>query len=164
MPDDSGFLGLVDPDAYVTFVNEDWTLDQLFEHFRSEMSKQTLLLWATGIENFWRVEITTDATSPRPPGFRHVSGPIRVTAGRLLLVNYETLTMAAQFADVALPEPHLADLLVDVPSGDHSCQIIQAIDPDADDDIDDTTHFILTLTTGQAHAPWSSPAWFHQDW
>ena len=76
VPDDSGFLGLVDLDAYVTFVSEDWTLEQLFAHFSAEMRKRTLLLWGTGAENTWSVEITNRTGSPRPSGFRSTSGPI----------------------------------------------------------------------------------------
>jgi hypothetical protein len=163
--DDSGFLGVVDPDAYATYVSKDWTLEQLFGHFRSEMEKRTLLLWGTGMECIWRVEITDFAGSSRPSGFRRASGPIRVTEGRLLLVNYETLTMAAQFADVSLPEQHLTELLVDVPSGDYTCEITQLDDPDMmGDDSGGATDFILKLTPGRGHAPWSTPVWFERDW
>jgi hypothetical protein len=162
VPDDSGFLGVVDPDAYVTFVHEDWTLEQLFGHFRAELGKRTLLLWGTGAENSWPVEVTTG--SPRQSGFRRTTGPIRVTGGRLLVVNYETLTMAAESADVTLPEPHLADLLVTVPSGDYACEIIQVNDPESDAAFEDVTQFIVGLTLGQAPDPWSDPAWFQPDW
>lgn len=164
VPDDSGFLGVVDPDAYATFVSENWTLEQLFGHFRSEMSKRTLLLWGTGMENTWHVEVTDSANSSRLSGFRRTSGPIRVTRGRLLPVNYETLTMAAQFAHVSLPEPYLADLLVDVPSGDYACEITQLDEPDTSDDgSGDAAGFVLKLTPGQEHEPWSAPAWFEFD-
>jgi hypothetical protein len=52
VPDVSGFLGLVDPDAWLMFVAR--TLDQVFAHFRSEMGKRTLLVWATGLSTTWR--------------------------------------------------------------------------------------------------------------
>ncbi|WP_215541682.1 hypothetical protein [Amycolatopsis sp. CA-230715] len=158
--DDSGFLGLIDPDAYLPFVGEDWTLEQLFARFRTEMGKRALLLWGTGAEGTWRVEVATGA---RPPGFRSTAGPIRVTGGRLLLVNYETLTMAAQFADVSLPEPHLADLLLTVPNGDYACEITQVHDPEAEY-ASDGADFVVALTAGVTPAPWSAPAWFQQTW
>jgi hypothetical protein len=43
--DDSGFLALVDPDAYESFVAEDWSLEQLIEHFKGEMAQGRLLIW-----------------------------------------------------------------------------------------------------------------------
>ncbi len=116
------------------------------------------------MENTWHVEVTDSANSSRLSGFRRTSGPIRVTRGRLLPVNYETLTMGAQFAHVSLPEPYLADLLVDVPSGDYACEITQLDDPDtSDDDSGDAAGFVLKLTPRQEHESWSAPAWFEFD-
>lgn len=161
VPDDSGFLGIVDPSAYSTFVAEDWTLDQLFDHFQSEMAKRRMLLWATAMEDIWLVEVTNSAVSSQLPAFRRTSGPIQVTAGKLLLVNYETLTMVAQFTDVSLPEPHLADLLVDVPNGQYACEITQFDDPD-DDEREHPRGFLLRLVPDQESEPWNAPAWFQR--
>jgi hypothetical protein len=36
--DDSGFLALVDPQAYEGFVDEDWELEELIDRFRREMA------------------------------------------------------------------------------------------------------------------------------
>ena len=47
------------------------------------------------------------------------------TKGRLLVTNYESLTMAAQFKDVTLPEPHQSDLLIEVPAGSYRCRVVQ---------------------------------------
>src|SRR5688572_5144628 len=102
--DDSGFLAVVVPATYSTFVDSDWQLDQLFDHFRQQMAQQSLLIWGTGLEGFWRVEVRFQESSLQ--GFREVSGPLRVVGGAVLLTNYESLTMAAQFADVRLPQKH----------------------------------------------------------
>jgi hypothetical protein len=161
--DDSGFLALVDHHAYQGFVDADWTHDRLWTHFRAAMAERSLLLWGTGREDVWTVDIVVDGPAP-PAGFRRTIGPIRVTAGQLHLVNYESLTMAAQFDDVRLPERHLQDLVFDVPTGTYGCEIVQLDDPDGDfEDLDGDRRtvpdFVLSLTTGRAVEPWREPAW-----
>ena len=55
--DDSGFLALVDPDAYRGFVTKNWELDDLLARFKAEMSGRRLLIWGTGCENTWSVRV-----------------------------------------------------------------------------------------------------------
>jgi hypothetical protein len=43
--DDSGFLALVVPAAYETFVSSDWTLDQILAHFKTQMARHSLRLF-----------------------------------------------------------------------------------------------------------------------
>ncbi|GAB3986313.1 hypothetical protein V1634_06010 [Plantactinospora veratri] len=162
--DDSGFLGLVDHHVYQGFVNKDWTYESLFGHFCAAMEQRSLLLWGTGRENDWTVEVIVGDLVEQP-GFRRAAGPIRVTAGQLHLVNYESLTMAAQFDDVRLPEPHRQDLVFEVPTGIYRCEVNQLDDPDVDleDDPDRSRpHFLLTLTAGRQAEPWRTPPW-HDD-
>jgi hypothetical protein len=49
--DDSGFLAIIDPDAYRGFVHADWTWETIKEHFRREMRERHLLIgppaWST---------------------------------------------------------------------------------------------------------------------
>jgi cold shock CspA family protein len=155
--DDSGFLALVDQHAYRGFVGPEWTYDSLFAHFREAMAAKTLLLWGTGREELWTVEVVVDEPAPAA-GFRRATGPIRVSAGQLHLTNYESLTMAAQFPDVRLPEPHLSDLVIDLPAGDYRCEIVQLHDPD-DDEPGDSVDFVLALTRGGQGDPWPDPPW-----
>lgn len=146
--DDSGFLALVDHHAYPGFVDRNWTYDALFAHFRAAMERRFLLLWETGGEDSWTVEVVVDGPAA-PTGFRRTTGAIRVTAGQLHLVNHESLTMAAQFDHVRLPEPHLRDLVFDLPNGEYGCEIVQLDDPDADSDhgpVRDRPHFVVRLT------------------
>jgi len=92
-----------------------------------------------------------------------VTGPIRVTAGQLQVTSYDSLAMAAQFDDVRLPEPHLAALIIDLPSGTYGCEIAQLVDPEADyGDPRPEPDFVLTLTTAQNPTPWRRPPW-HED-
>ncbi|MEU2126435.1 hypothetical protein [Nocardia niwae] len=97
MTDDSGFLGLVDPHAYTAFVGENWTLERLFERVESEMRQRTMLLWGTGGEERWRIDLSDSPVDPRLPIIRQIAGPITVTRGELVVVNLDTVTMAAQF-------------------------------------------------------------------
>jgi hypothetical protein len=158
--DDSGFLALLDPDAYAGFVSEEWTYASIFEHFSKAMSKRSLLLWGTGQENTWTVEVVVGEPAP-PQGFRRATGPIRVTGGRLYLANYEALTMAAQFADTHLPESHDRHLSFEVPAGDWHCEIVQMQDPDLDEVVEPTLpDFVLALTpSGGGEHAWLGPVW-----
>ena len=95
--DDSGFLGLIDPAAYQSFVGEDWTLEQIAARFKTQMAERRLLLWATGREDVWRVRIVLAPSEAS--GFQELVGPIVSSSGNLLLTSYDSLTMAAQFRD-----------------------------------------------------------------
>jgi hypothetical protein len=151
--DDSGFLAIIDPDSYQGFVAEDWTYEALLEHFTHEMQRRSLLIWATS-EDGGTWTVTTDA--PSQTG-RSVTGSIVSTKGRLCITNYESLSMAAQFADVVLPEPHMADLLFDVEVGTLECTVTQI----HDDDRVPGPHFAISLTpAGAAGEAWTRPAWY----
>lgn len=156
--DDSGFLALVDHHAYPGFLGGDWTYDTLFAHFRAAMAERSLLLWETGREDEWSVDVRIDQPAP-DGGFRRTVGPIRVSAGQLLVTNYESLTMAAQFPDVRLPETDQRTNVLDVASGVYSCEIVQFEDPDDERASHATADFVLTLAAGRDIAPWRRPAW-----
>jgi hypothetical protein len=156
VPDDSGFLGIFDPDAYVSFVQKDWELEQLFRHFSEQMKMERLLLWGTGREGWWRVEV--DEKPCQIVGFRDTVGPIAASAGRLCLTHYESLTMGASYSHVTLPEPYEQKLLLTVPAGRYNCRIVQVADPM---DFPETgPDFVLQLSrTDQPVAPWQKVMW-----
>jgi hypothetical protein len=161
--DDSGFLALVVPAAYDTFVASDWTLDQILTHFKTQMGRRSLLIWETGLEGSWKVDMRLKKSKVK--GFREASGPVQVVGGSLLLTNYESLTMAAQFKDVTLPEKHQEDLLVSLPDGDYTCRIIQMFDPERQESAgDDSPDFVIEIqkATGKV-AAWESIPWFKVD-
>ncbi|MBX3398197.1 MAG: hypothetical protein KF873_05615 [Gemmataceae bacterium] len=161
--DDSGFLALVVPTSYETFVASNWTLDQILAHFKAQMGRSSLLIWGTGLEGFWKVDLRLKPS--RVKGFREVSGPLQVLGGSMLVTNYESLTMAAQFKDVTLPEKHQEDLLVSLPDGEYTCRIIQMFDPEQDEIAgDEQPDFVVEIlkATGKP-APWESIPWFKVD-
>lgn len=53
--DDSGFIAIVNADKYFSFVDENWNLPQLLNHFVDQMNKQTLIIWTTGLQNTWTI-------------------------------------------------------------------------------------------------------------
>ncbi|MFO0822741.1 MAG: hypothetical protein U0792_06410 [Gemmataceae bacterium] len=158
--DDSGFLAVVVPTTYEGFVDSDWKFDQLLNHFRAQMSRQSLLIWGTGLAGIWKVEVLLRAS--RRNGFREVSGPIQVIGGCVLLTNYESLTMAAQFEDVRLPEPHQKNLLVEVPDGEYRCRVIQMFDPSNAGAVGPgKPDFVVEFArAGSLPAAWAEIPWF----
>src|SRR5262249_59089659 len=56
--DDSGFLAIIDPDAYKGFVDAAWTEETIQEHFRQQMCERHLLAWGTGMEHLWRIDVS----------------------------------------------------------------------------------------------------------
>jgi hypothetical protein len=161
--DDSGFLALVVPAAYETFVDSDWTFDQIMAHFKAQMGRRSCLIWGTGSEGFWNVDVVLKKTKLK--GLKEITGPLQVVGESLLLTNYESLTMAAQFKDVTLPEKHQEDLLVSLPDGDYTCRIIQMFDPELEDTAgEDKPDFVIEVVKATERAvPWESIPWFKLD-
>ena len=58
-------------------------------------------------------------------------GSIGASRSRLLLTNYESLTMAAQFPDITLPEAHERGQVLSVSPGLYDCRIVQLSDPES---------------------------------
>lgn len=157
--DDSGFLALVDPKAYDAFVAEDWALEQMLNHFKTHMAARRLLIWGTGMENIWHVRVEQRRSDIS--GFREVSGPIVATTGRLLLTNYESLTTVAQYRDISLPEPYQRDLMLEIPSGEYLCRIVQLEDPnDYEARPEQDADFLLELIEHNGPSdPWGEIPW-----
>jgi len=143
--DDSGLLALVDPAGYVSFVDAAWTFEQVVRHFKEEMKNRRLVIWGTGREDTWRVEVRFRRSSDT--GFREFTVLVWASGEHLLLTNYESLTMAAQFEDVKLPEAHQRDLLIPVASGLYQCRIVQRFDPEPSDPPvrDNNADFVIEL-------------------
>ena len=158
--DDSGFLALIEPRNYTSFVDEDWELEQLFKHFKNQMGKGNMLIWATGECNTWNVEVNRFFTDTK--GFREAFGSIKVESESVYLINYESLTMAAQFSDIHLPESHMNDLFIELENGCYNVRIVQFYNPDTNTyagrrDVDFLIEFEKTdkLQDSLTHITWS---------
>jgi hypothetical protein len=156
--DDSGFLAIIDPDAYRGFVGAGWTWKAIQEHFAREMRERHLLIWGTGMEHFWRIDVSVAPT--RAVGFRDLTGSITASQGRLLLTNYESLTMAAQFPTVTLPQAHEKEQILSISPGLYDCRIIQLSDPESDAPFEEPVNFIYEFTRAKSpRESWSEIPW-----
>jgi hypothetical protein len=156
---DSGFLAVIVPATYEGFVDRDWEFHQLLGHFHAQMARRSLLLWGTGLEGFWRVDVRLSPSGIQ--GYREISGPLHVVGGAVLVTNYESLTMAAQYADVRLPQQHERDQLVELPDGEYVCRVVQMFDPEeAESAGADQPDFVLEFSRSAGTRAWSRIPWF----
>lgn len=158
IPDDSGFLAIINNDKYITYVDEDWTLEQLVNHFQEQMKNHSLLIWNTGNAKIWKVKIKNGISNTK--GFRKIVGTINVTNKKLYLLNYESLSMAAQFKDVLLPEEHLKDLIIELEDGFYKINIIQMESPDTYENIFEYDFLIEYELNDEIEASWGKIPWF----
>jgi hypothetical protein len=156
--DDSGFLALVDPDAYSGYVREDWVLEEILRRLREEMAARHLLLWGTGRQGCWTVDAAVRDDVAR--GVREVIGTIVSSRGRLLLTNYESLTFVAQFAGEPLPQPHETGQVLEVPPGLYACRIVQHVLEAANWQAGCAPEFSLSLRAADS----ATPAWDRIPW
>jgi len=159
LPDDSGLMAVVDPDAYPSFVRKRWDYDELVAHFVRAMSNRQLLIWATGSENRWNVEIGVALV--KRTGFRSIEGGIAATRGRLHVLSYDSLTMAASYSNVTLPENIYRENVLAVTPGTYVCRVVQIVEPESDEAEDESAiHFAIELTaSAQLPAPWTRIPW-----
>jgi len=111
-----------------------------------------------GLEHFWSVDVSLQPT--KATGFREVIGSIAASRGRLLLTNYESLTMAAQFSDVTLPQAHEREQLLSLSPGLYDCRIIQLSDPESDAPFEEPVSFIYEFARATSpRETWSDIPW-----
>ena len=122
-----------------------------------------MVAWGAGESGNWRIAVVRERG---PGGFREFAAPIRATGRLLHLVGYDELTMAAQFADVRLPEPHGGVWPVAVQPGWYECRVVQLYDPAQSDSEEvfrqETPHFRLELLPSDGIRSGAGPGvpWF----
>jgi hypothetical protein len=125
--DDSGFVAIVNADRYHSFVDGNWELSQLLNHFVHEMNNDNLIIWQTGAEGNWQVQFVDKQTTQK--SFREFSTSIEVTDRQLFLTNYEDLTMAAQFEDEKVPAKQNAHCYIQLDNGKYKVTVRQLFSP-----------------------------------
>jgi len=150
--DDSGFIGIADPDAYRLSLDLDLPLDKVGDGFKQENARLRLIFWGTGREDVWRVRVTF--TPYVGETFREFESLIRSSRGRLQLVSYDDVSMAAEYPAHALTSPTYDEWRVDVPLGLYRCRVIQRFDPEPYDPElrDEDADFVIELTPVNAPA------------
>ncbi|BDS13746.1 hypothetical protein [Aureispira anguillae] len=128
--DDASFLGLINTDLYASFIGENWEFDQLKQRILTESKKGHLLFWGTEVPNFWTIRICNHPISNQES--KSFQAQIKVSNSRLYLINYESITLAAQFEDEQLPESHLEDLYVSLENGIYNVTVRQLFDIEQD--------------------------------
>ena len=154
--DDSGLLSLVDCNSYASFVSADWTYESIVEHFKQQMRLGSILVWHCG-DGGGPYSIRVRKSFTDQGGFREVTGSIVATTGRLHLVSYDALAMAAQFEDETLPSKHEVDLGFGVSPGSYRVRIVQTFDPDRTSETP-APDFLIEIEPGQA-PQLGMPAW-----
>lgn len=132
--DDSGFMGIANLNKYESFVDSNWDFEMLKKRIVDQINLNNILFWSTGREDIWNVQVTTNANLASSNFYRIEEGLIEVTDEKLYLVNYETLSMAAQFQDTKLPERHLENLNFELNNGLYLVEFGQLNDPEKIDE------------------------------
>lgn len=111
VPEEDGILGIVDPDSYRATL-PDWDFASLSRHLETESVGCRGAFWRAGPPEFasYVVEIRTTASDRASD--RESEHVVRASAGRLRVVGYGTLTMAAESSARRLAEDPDADITV----------------------------------------------------
>jgi hypothetical protein len=157
--DDDGFMAILDPHAYASFVDDDATFDEIEANYIAHMGAHSLLIWGTGMENEWNVEVSF-SRSVRT-GYREVVGSLRSSEGLLCLSDHGTLGEAAISQSYTIAPPDQHDLYIKVEPGLYQCRIVQLYEPMSDDKpSEDGPDFLIELQkTDDELAPWQSIPW-----
>ena len=111
---DPAFVGIVDVCSYqADFPNWDW--DTLCKKVVSQMREGRILAWGTPEDSF-RFVLQTGSLDYHLEPKKSYSQLFRST-GKVVLANYDTITMCAQFDDNALPQPE--DIELNIKPGVH---------------------------------------------
>lgn len=148
---DTNFIALVNPYQYHSFVDENWDLEMITEHFISETKKGNILVFqmtSEGIEADWNISV--EYQLPQNLNcYRKDMGYICVTNRELCFVEYTCLTMAAQFNDEKVPDKYCERFKFTIENGIYKVDIIQYYDVDSNSRIGNgrvDIMFVLTKT------------------
>jgi hypothetical protein len=141
---DGSYLSLIDPKQYKTFVGPDWANNpKLLEpHFVGQMQSYSGLFWDTNLETDWVVDVQKE--NQEASGYRKITGSIKVTDGKLAILEYDALSMLAQFEDYTV-EKYLGDNVIEVENGDYQVKIVQLNDPETTFPDGESSDFIILL-------------------
>lgn len=151
--DDDGFVVLITPDTYVSFVDEDWTFDQITAHFAEQMTAGSMFAVYVGQGSGLEVidELTYGPPAPGETAEHEASGVVEVGPDGLWLADYAQITTAAQFQGQS---PITADFSTRLPvaPGRHEVRL-QHLATDA-------LHLTVTPAANAAHIEHHSVPWF----
>jgi hypothetical protein len=154
---DTNFIGLANAAKYKPFVDEDWELDSLLQHFGDEMKQGHILVFQMteeGIEYSWRVDVRIGTAEIAHKYFRKAVGYIEVTENQLYLVDYDCLAMAAQFEDEKVPDQNCSNYEIEIENGFYKVEAVQYYNVDKDEYVGaNETDILLNLIKVPAGEP-----------
>jgi hypothetical protein len=156
---DGSYLGIVDVGSYKGFVGKDWAKNpRLLEpHFIQQMCTYSGLFWDTNLESAWRVEVSMERSDKT--GYREVQGSLVVTGGKLVILDYDALTMMAQFEEHTL-ERYVGDNAIVLENGNYDVRIVQVFDPKVHFSDGKSADFLIEVTkTNELGAAWGQVPW-----
>ncbi|USH01091.1 hypothetical protein K6Q96_09065 [Grimontia kaedaensis] len=161
VPADYGCLAILDPEKYVGFVTEDWAIEGLKKHFINQNKNGSLISWGCSYGN-WIIKLTIGPS--KDAGYRSFVSGFK-TNSKILLTTYESLTMAAQFEDVTLPEAHEIEKVIEVQPGSYKVTVTQLFHTDQaeSDEVfnQKTPHYLVSLEPVKEQvAPVMAVPWF----
>ena len=133
--DFDGIISLVNSDTYKTFVDENWELEQLKQHFIDQMNTDSIIVWQTNNYggSYWKVNIETKS-SEKINCHSEFTKSITVTNGKLYLADYTDLTMAAQFEDNGIPAEGNENQFFEIENGTYNVNVKRLFNPDEEVD------------------------------
>lgn len=96
--DADGFIALVSPEKYDGFIGDDWTLEQLMQHFLKNLNAGTLFVAHLGTD-LANEPLRFSNTRTPVIAWREASAFFQVGQDGIRITDYTQLTMAAQFPD-----------------------------------------------------------------
>ena len=133
---DTNFIGVVNAEKYKSFVHENWELEILLQHFSNEMEKGDILVFQMtdeGIEHSWKVEVQIGTEEIVQNCYRKAVGYIKVTENKLYLVDYDCITMAAQFESDKVPDENCSNYKINIGNGVYMVEVVQFYNVDKDE-------------------------------
>lgn len=148
-------IALIDASAYQSFVDANWTLAQLQQHFVDQINQGRMLAWGTGAPGNWRISVSDN--SGDVTGYREFTGRITATDKKLHLTSYDELTNAAQFQQATVPSSETVNWFLSIEPGQYDCRVVQLFDPDQAESEhvfnQESPHFAIELTEANVGKP-----------
>lgn len=147
--DDDGFVLLITPDTYLSFIDEDWTLEQVTSRFTEQMNSGSMFAAYVG-EGFVLDRLNYGPPDPAEAIAREAASVVDVGADGIWITDYTQITMAAQFADYSPLGEYSTRLPVD--AGRYEVRLKQ-LDSGA-------LHLDATIASATAHIENHAVPWF----
>ena len=126
---DTNFIAIVNPNTYSSFIREDWDLKtHLLPHFAKRMQEGNIIViqpTGKGVEYSWNIDVKIGTDIDEGRFYRKAESGIKVTNNELYLVDYDCLTMAAQFNDERVPDGNCSQYRIDIKNGIYKVTVIQ---------------------------------------